>query len=159
MRDVTVNDILVVDDDHAIVEFVIGALREAGYLCCAAYDGDSALLAIETVRPALVLLDLHLPDLSGLDVVAQLRRHGLAHVPVVLMTADVTAAAQLPTSTFPEYLLKPFEIDALLACVAHDVRPQRRRTRLQGAHPGKRGERVPTEARSGREWGSWTTRG
>jgi len=135
MRDVTINDILVVDDDQAIVEFVIGALREAGYLCCAAFDGDSALLAIETARPALVLLDLHLPDLSGLDVVAQLYRHGLAHVPVVLMTADVRAAAQLPIATFPEYLLKPFEIDVLLACVARYVRLQRGRTRSQGAHP------------------------
>jgi two-component system response regulator AtoC len=135
MSDAPINDILAVDDDQAIIDFVIGALREAGYLCCAAYDGESALLAIETARPALVLLDLHLPGLTGLDVVAQLRRHNLAHVPIVLMTADTAAAAELPTTMFPEYLLKPFELTTLLGCVARYVRPQRRRTRSQGAHP------------------------
>src|SRR4029079_17226266 len=101
------NDMLVVDDDSAMVEFLIAALLEKGYLCCGAYDGESAMLAIQTARPALILLDLHLPGLSGVDVVAQLRRHNLAHVPVVLMTADAAGAAQLSTTTFPEWLLKP----------------------------------------------------
>lgn len=130
-----INDILVVDDDSPTVEFLIEALHEEGYLCCAAYDGDSALLAIETARPALVLLDLHLPGLTGLDVVAHLQRHALAHVPVVLMTADITAAAQLPTDTFPECLLKPFDLDALLACIGRYVRPQRRYAHSLTAHP------------------------
>ena len=129
-----INDILVVDDDPATVEFLIEALHEEGYLCCGAYDGESAVLAIETARPALVLLDLHLPGLSGVDVVAQLRRHDLAHVPVVLMTADAAAAAQLSTATFPEYLLKPFDLDTLLACISLYVRPQQRHARSRTAH-------------------------
>jgi two-component system phosphate regulon response regulator PhoB len=120
-----INDILVVDDDSATVEFLIEALQEEGYLCCGAYDGESAVLAIETARPALVLLDFHLPGLSGADVVAQLRRHDLAHVPIVLMTADAAAAAQLPTTTFPECLLKPFDLNMLLACIGRYVRPHR----------------------------------
>ena len=124
----TIQDILVVDDDQATVEFMIEALQEEKYLCCAAYDGESALLAITTARPALVLLDLHLPDLSGADVVSQLHSHDLAQVPIVLMTADAIAATKLPTATFPEYLLKPFDLDDLLACVGRFVRPQRRRT-------------------------------
>jgi DNA-binding response OmpR family regulator len=131
----TIHDILVVDDDHATVEFVIEALQEEGYLCCAAYDGESALLAITTVQPALVLLDLHLPDLSGADVVAQLCSHDLAHVPIILMTADASATSQLSTVTFPEYLLKPFYLDDLLACIARYVRPQRRRTPSYPAGP------------------------
>lgn len=130
-----INDILVVDDDSATVEFLIEALHEEGYLCCAAYDGESALLAIETARPTLVLLDLHLPGLSGLDVVKQLSRHDLAHVPIVLMTADATAAEQFPTTTFPEYLLKPFDLDTLLACIARYVRPRHRHARSLTAHP------------------------
>jgi DNA-binding response OmpR family regulator len=119
-----INDILIVDDDSATVEFLIEALREEGHVCCGAYDGESALLAIETARPALVLLDFHLPDLSGVDIMAHLRRHDLAHVPIVLMTADA-AAAQLPTATFPECLLKPFDIDTLLACIGRYLRSQR----------------------------------
>jgi DNA-binding response OmpR family regulator len=130
-----INDILVVDDDTALVDFLVRALREAGYLACATYDGESALFAIETARPALVLLDLHLPGLSGVDVVTQLQRHNLAHVPVVLMTGDATAAAQLPTAEFPEYLLKPFDLDTLLTSIRRYVRPQHRCARSLTAHP------------------------
>jgi DNA-binding response OmpR family regulator len=83
---------------------------------------------------AVVLLDLHLPGLSGLDVVSQLRRHDLADVPVVLMTADA-AAVQAPTTTFPEYLLKPFDLDTLLAWVARYVRPRHRHARSLTTHP------------------------
>jgi two-component system OmpR family response regulator len=136
MSDPAINDILVVDDDQAIVDVVISALCEAGYLCCAAYDGDSALLAISIARPALVLLDLHLPGLTGLDVVAQLHRTGLAHVPIVLMTADAAAAAELPTTLFPEYLLKPFELTTLLESVAHYV-PTQRRAAVQGTRQSR----------------------
>jgi two-component system response regulator AtoC len=130
----TIHDILVVDDDSATVDFVIEALHEEGYLCCAAYDGESGLLAITTARPALVLLDFHLPGLNGVGVVAQLRRHDLGNVPVVLMTADATGAAQLSTTTFPEHLLKPFDLNTLLECVARYVRPQLRYTHPQTAH-------------------------
>jgi DNA-binding response OmpR family regulator len=64
----------------------------------------------------------------------QLRRHDLAHVPVVLMTADAAAAAQLSTTTtFREYLLKPFDLDTLLACIGRYVRPQRH-ARLRTAY-------------------------
>jgi DNA-binding response OmpR family regulator len=128
------NDILVVDDDSAMVEFLIEALHKQGYPCCGAYDGESAMLAIETARPALVLLDLHLPGLSGVDVVAQLRRHNLGHVPVVLMTADAAAAAQLSTTTFPEYLLKPFDLDTLLACIGRYIHPQQWHARARTAY-------------------------
>jgi len=130
-----INDILVVDDDTALVDFVVSALREAGYAACAAYDGESALLAIETARPALVLLDLHLPGLSGVDVAAHLRRHNLADVPVVLVTGDAPAAALLPTVDFPEYLLKPFHLDALLACIRRYVRRQQRHIQALAAAP------------------------
>jgi DNA-binding response OmpR family regulator len=134
----TIQHILVVDDDSATVEFLIEALHEEGYLCCAAYDGESALFAITTAQPALVLLDLHLPGLAGLDVVAQLSRHGLSHVPVVLMTTDAAAATQLATDRFPKYLLKPFDLADLLACVAHYVGPKRRYARSHTARPSIR---------------------
>jgi two-component system, OmpR family, response regulator MtrA len=113
----SIDDVLVVDDDHQIVEFVVSALAEAGYLCCAAYDGHSALLAIESARPALVLLDLHLPGLTGEDVAVTLRQHDLADVPVVLMTADLVAAAELRTTLFSDHLVKPFSLRRLLGCV------------------------------------------
>jgi DNA-binding response OmpR family regulator len=124
-----INDILVVDDDTALVDFVISALREAGHLACAAYDGESALFTIEVARPALIVLDLHLPDLSAVDVLTQLRRHDRAYIPVVLMTGDAAAAEQLPTAKFAECLLKPFDLDTLLACIGRYIRPLHQRTR------------------------------
>jgi DNA-binding response OmpR family regulator len=111
------NDVMIVDDDQAIVDYMVEALRGAGFLCCAAYDGESTLFAMETVQPALILLDFHLPDLTALDVVEQLRRYDLDQVPIILMTADSSAANTLPSATFPEYLLKPFTLDRLLECV------------------------------------------
>jgi DNA-binding response OmpR family regulator len=131
----TINDILVVDDDQATVDFVIDALREEGYLCCAAYDGESALLAIESARPALILLDLHMPGLTGLDVAAKLHRLDLSRVPVILMTADSAAAEQIPVTTFPAYLHKPFDLDTLFGCVARFVRLPRRRLRSSTVPP------------------------
>lgn len=124
MSEGTLNDILIVDDDQVIVELVLSALGDAGYHCFAAYDGESALFAIATVRPALVLLDLNLPGLTGADVVAELQRLGLAHVPVVLITADAAAAALLATTDFTEQLLKPFTVATLLECVARYVDPK-----------------------------------
>src|SRR5690349_1938226 len=111
MADHALNDILVVDDDPTLVDMVLAALREGGYPFCVAYDGESALMAIEAALPALVLLDIHLPRLTGLDVIARLQRVGLSHVPIVPMTADSSAAAHLPSSAFPLCLIKPFAID------------------------------------------------
>ena len=122
MQDFIINDVLIVDDEHTIVDLVRSVLQEAGYECCVAYDGESALLAIEVARPALVLLDVHLPGLSGLEVAAQLHRQNLSHVPVILMTADAATAERLPTPAFPEYLFKPFGIEQLLGCVRRSLR-------------------------------------
>jgi DNA-binding response OmpR family regulator len=137
------NNILVVDDDSATVAFMIEVLHDEGYVCCGVYDGASAVLAIEAARPALVVLDFHLPDLSAVEIIAQLRRRDLADVPIVLMTADATAAAQFPTTAFLECLLKPFDIDTLLACVGRYVRPQRPDQPFT-AHPAE-----PTSAAKG----------
>jgi two-component system OmpR family response regulator len=117
MADHALNDILVVDDDPTLVDMVLAALREAGYPFCVAYDGESALMAIQTALPAMVLLDIHLPRLTGLDVIARLQRVGLSHVPIVFMTADSAAAAQLPPAAFALCLIKPFAINDLMACV------------------------------------------
>jgi DNA-binding response OmpR family regulator len=132
MSEEMLNDILIVDDDQAIVEYITGALGDEGYQWFVAYDGESALFAIATVRPALVLLDLNLPGLTGADVVTELRRSGLAHVPIILMTADAAAAALLPPADFPGRLLKPFTVATLLACVAPYVSPYGSQQRLIG---------------------------
>lgn len=120
----TSRDILVVDDHVATADFLVEALHDQGYVGKVAYDGKSALRMIERARPGLVLLDLHLPGLSGVGVLAQLRRHDLADMPIVLITADAAAVADLHATIGSEYLLKPFGLDTLLACIGRYICPQ-----------------------------------
>lgn len=112
-------DILIVDDDMTVVHLLVDALSEAGYSVCVAYDGASALLAMERDRPALVLLDLHMPEVNGREVLAQRWWYGLTEIPVIVMTSDVHAAQKLLANGLAECILKPFTLETLLARVAH----------------------------------------
>lgn len=114
-------DILIVDDDSTIVDLLVNALEEAGHAFSVAYDGASALLAMEYHPPALVLLDLHMPGLGGQEVMGQLWWYGLTQVPVIVMTADERAAQALAATGAAEYILKPFSLDTLLRRVAYYV--------------------------------------
>ena len=77
--------ILVVDDEQEIVASVSDYLREAGYRPVPAFDGERALSAFEAQEPELVILDLGLPDISGIDVAREIRRR--SQVPIVMLTA------------------------------------------------------------------------
>ncbi|MGW1985993.1 response regulator transcription factor [Streptomyces collinus] len=77
--------VLVVDDDPTVAEVVAGYLDRAGYAVDRAADGPAALERAAAHRPDLVVLDLMLPGMDGLEVCRRLREHGL--VPVVMLTA------------------------------------------------------------------------
>lgn len=77
--------ILVVDDEQAIVELIEYNLRRNGYRVIVARDGGQALRLAQTERPDLVILDLMLPGLDGLDVCRALRRE--SSVPIIMLTA------------------------------------------------------------------------
>lgn len=115
-------DILVVDDEPDIVEFVIDFLREEGYAVRGALDSDTALAAIADQPPAVILLDLLMPSLNGMALWEHLKRHNLADIPIVLMTASPRAAEAVLASGAADYLPKPFDLDRLLACVARYAR-------------------------------------
>ena len=115
-------DILVVDDEPDIVEFVIDFLREEGYAVRGALDVDAALAAIADQPPAVILLDLLMPSLNGMTLWEHLKRYNLADIPIVLMTASPRAAEAMLASTAADYLPKPFDLDRLLACVARYAR-------------------------------------
>ena len=81
--------ILVVDDDEAVRKSVCRLLRSGGYPAGAAADGEAGLRAMRAERPALVLLDVSMPGLSGLGVLRAARADAsLAGVPVVMLTAN-----------------------------------------------------------------------
>jgi CheY-like chemotaxis protein len=114
-------DILVVDDEANIVDFVVELLQDEGYSVRSALNGELALAAIGQQPPALILLDMFMPQMTGVMLWEHLQQLGLSEIPVVLMTASPRAMATMPGAT--DYLAKPFDIDELLECVARYARP------------------------------------
>src|SRR5689334_22058285 len=107
-------DILVVDDDAPIAQYIIEALQEEGYTARGAANASEALAGLAAAIPDLILLDLLMPGMSGSELLAYLRTHGHTEVPVVVMTADTRAAQLLAAQGVLQCLLKPFTLDALL---------------------------------------------
>ena len=93
----TKRKILVVDDDRKIVELVRLYLEKDGYRVLVAYDGQQALQIARQRRPELILLDLMLPGMDGLDVCRALRREGLGGVLVKARKPGQENRVDLPT--------------------------------------------------------------
>jgi len=115
--------VLVCDDQPALRELVRAALADGDYEIVEARDADESLRLAREVRPAVVILDLVLPDRSGLDVLADLRRDpALAEARVVLCSAGMKSVGRGVVSSFAadRYLQKPFS-PAELASVVDDL--------------------------------------
>ena len=109
--------ILVVDDEPKIAELARDYLEHAGFTVRTAGDGDAALAAVRRDRPDLVVLDLGLPGLDGLDVTRAIRRD--SNLPVIMLTArddelDKLLGLELGAD---DYLTKPFSPRELVARV------------------------------------------
>lgn len=114
--------ILVVDDDPTVSEVVTGYLRRAGFTVETAADGPTALVCAERTRPDLVVLDLMLPGMDGLEVCRRLRASG--PVPVIMLTArgdEDDRIAGLETGA-DDYVTKPFSPRELVLRVASVLR-------------------------------------
>lgn len=108
--------LLVVEDDNALREAVVTLLHEEGYLVDEAETGDEGLyLALQEIHDLLVL-DIMLPDVSGLDIIKNVRESGNA-VPILLLTArdSVDDRVNGLETGADDYLVKPFAIPELLA--------------------------------------------
>jgi DNA-binding response OmpR family regulator len=111
--------VLVVDDEPTIVEVVARYLERAGYRTRVAADGLEAIDAVALDRPDLVVLDLMLPGLDGLEVMRRLRGQGPGAIPVILLTAkgeesDRVIGLRLGAD---DYVVKPFSPAELIARV------------------------------------------
>jgi two-component system alkaline phosphatase synthesis response regulator PhoP len=109
--------ILVVDDEPKIVRLVHDFLTAAGFGVASARSGDEALMRVRTERPDLVVLDLGLPGLDGLDVTRAIRRTG--NLPIIMLTArddesDKLVGLELGAD---DYVTKPFSPRELVARV------------------------------------------
>jgi DNA-binding response OmpR family regulator len=118
----SIGDILVVEDDEPTVVFIAEALRDEGYSVRASLNLADARALIAEHRPDLALLDLHLLNESGHTLVRELSTDRLAHIPVILMTADAQAAQELSMDGIDYCLLKPFGLDELIDCVTKHIR-------------------------------------
>jgi DNA-binding response OmpR family regulator len=112
--------ILVVDDEPVLVETIAYNLQQAGYQVTTAVDGASALEAARRETPDLVILDIMLPEMDGLEVCRQLRReHNTATTPIMMLTAkgdEIDKVVGLEVGA-DDYVTKPFGRRELLARV------------------------------------------
>ena len=118
--------ILIVDDEENILEIVEAYLVAKNYQVFRARDGEEALRKAETIRPDLIVLDLMLPDISGLEVCRRIRKS--SSVPVIMLTArtteqDILSGLQIGAD---HYMTKPFSPKELVARV---------QTVLRRSHP------------------------
>jgi DNA-binding response OmpR family regulator len=122
--------ILVVDDEPKITEVVKSYLEKSGYKAVCAYDGCEALDLFDRSRPALVVLDLMLPGLSGEHVCREIRAR--SRVPVIMLTAKTAEEDMLKGLNIgaDDYITKPFsprllmaKIEAVLRRASNEVVP------------------------------------
>lgn len=106
--------ILIVDDEEPIRDVLAGLLESAGYQCTTAPNGSEGLKKLESGGFALVLSDILMPEMNGLQFLMQVRQRD-PDLPVILVTAmhDISAAIGAIRSGAYDYLLKPFERDQL----------------------------------------------
>ncbi len=113
--------VLVADDDPAVRSILTINLEDVGYQVIEAGDGDEALWLARRALPDLILLDVMMPGLDGMDVLAILREHPeTADIPVVLITAragdsDVLGGWKAGAAY---YITKPFDIEDVLRFVS-----------------------------------------
>lgn len=123
--------ILVVDDEPDIIALVAYHLARSGYRVSTAATGTEALQAARDEQPALVVLDLMLPELSGFEVLERLRADkALADTPVLMLTArrDEPDRVQGLSLGADDYLVKPFSPQELVLRVRNILRRSRTKT-------------------------------
>lgn len=114
--------VLVVDDDPALAEMLTIVLRGEGFETAVVGDGARALPAVREIRPDLVLLDLMLPGMNGIDVCRAIRAE--SGVPIVMLTAksDTVDIVLGLESGADDYVVKPFKPKELIARIRARVR-------------------------------------
>ena len=121
------NRVLVIEDDSAIMRGLVDNLTSEGYDVRTARTGDEGLQKISDERPDLVLLDVMLPGMNGLDVCRRARRSGVT-TPIIMLTArglEVDRVMGLDLGA-DDYVTKPFSVPELMARVRALLRRQAR---------------------------------
>jgi DNA-binding response OmpR family regulator len=119
-------NLLVVEDDPRVADFLVRGLRAEGYLVAEARSGPGGLEVARSQAFDLILLDLMLPGLSGLDLCRELRARGVL-TPILMLTALDTTEDKIKglRAGGDDYLTKPFDVDELLARIEALIRRNR----------------------------------
>jgi DNA-binding response OmpR family regulator len=134
--------ILVVEDEQSIASFVSLYLKNAGYSVRAVPTGSGALNAVASELPSLIILDLNLPDMDGIEICRRIRK--TSDVPILMLTArdeDVDKIIGLEVGA-DDYLTKPFNPRELVARVKSVLRRATSDRRLDAGEELKHGELV-----------------
>ncbi len=126
--------VLVVDDDFQLCEFLSDLLESDGFEVLRAWDGEEALRLVETTSPDLVLLDIRMPRLDGIQTCAALRkRPETAYIPILMLTADVDeeSIGQAFAAGATDYMAKPPSPLALRFRAAGLINARRRNCQLR----------------------------
>ena len=119
------HSVLVVDDNDDIREMLVSRLEQEGFRATAVSSGPDALQSVAIAVPSLILLDISMPGMSGLEVLATLREtHGPVQLPIVMVTAhteseDVVGALGLGAN---DYVTKPVDLPVILARIRAQLR-------------------------------------
>jgi len=116
--------ILAVDDDPDALDIVRTFLESRGYEVVTAIDGREALIKLEETRPALVLLDVMMPEIDGWEVARTIKNHAeFSHIRVVMLTArsDFTDKQEGLRAGADDYIVKPIRLDELAEKVERNL--------------------------------------
>jgi DNA-binding response OmpR family regulator len=112
--------VLVVEDDPALGDVIVSALKDDGLDAKLAQDGDEAMRDVDDLQPAAMVLDLMMPRRDGFSVLRELRADGrISHLPVVVVTAIFGLSERLYATELgaADYVTKPFDLDDLVSRV------------------------------------------
>ncbi len=112
-------NVLIVDDEHVVCDLLHEELSKRGYLCTVAYNGNDALAKLAAQPFHAILLDIKLPDISGMEVLSTIHL-ACRNISVIMLTAvnDVDMAVEAIELGASEYIVKPFDLDK----VDHSIR-------------------------------------
>ncbi len=124
--------ILVVDDEAEIRSLLAAVLQSKGYEVVTAEDGAAALQAVPRERPAVILMDLSMPRMNGMDALPEIKRLD-PELPVIICTAhaDLATAVRAMKLGAYDYLTKPFDVELLILTLERAVERHRLHSRIE----------------------------
>jgi two-component system response regulator MprA len=135
--------VLVIDDDNNITELIRLGLKYEGFQVESSQTGEEGLVAAQRLNPALIILDILLPDLDGLEVCSRLRSNPTTRdIPILMLTSkdDVRDRVTGLQQGADDYLVKPFDFDELVA----RIRAILRRSRHGQSETGETNDQILT---------------